>query len=285
MAPREDSLQYAGHRIAYDVYGEGDRVIVIAHGLLLNRRMYERLGPELAARGNRVVAVDLLGHGRSDRPTDPRLYNMLAFAEQLVALFDHLGLEAPVVGGTSLGANVSLELASLHPDRAGALLIEMPVLDNALLGAAMVFTPMLLALRFGEPLYRAVAAGARRIPRTTPLLDLGLDSLRQDPAPSRAVLEGILFGRTAPPSEERCKLAMPALVIGHRADPLHPFSDADMLVEEMPGARLVNANSILEWRLRPGRLDGELSGFLAEYYAGLGNANPDRLPSSARVIP
>ncbi len=109
--------------------------------------------------------------------------------------------------------------------------------------------------------------------------------MRQEPAPSRAVLEGILFGRTAPPSEERCKLAMPALVIGHRADPLHPFSDADMLVDEMPAARLVNANSIFEWRVRPGRLDEELSGFLAECYGGLGNANPDRLASSTRVIP
>lgn len=285
MAPSEDSFRYAGHRIAYDVYGEGDRVIVLAHGLLLTRRMYERLGSELAARGNRVVAVDLLGHGRSDRPTDPRLYNMPAFAEQLVALFDHLGLEAPVVGGTSLGANVGLELASRSPDRAGALFLEMPVLDNGLLGAAMVFTPMLLALRFGEPLYRVVATGARRIPRTHQLLDLGLDWLRQDPAPSRAVLEGILFGRTAPPSEERSRLAMPALVIGHRSDPLHPFSDADMLVEEMSAARLVDANSILEWRLSPSRLDDELSGFLADHYGGSGNGKPDRLASSARVIP
>ena len=34
-----------GHRITYDIYGEGDRVIVLVHGLLMNRRMYERLGP------------------------------------------------------------------------------------------------------------------------------------------------------------------------------------------------------------------------------------------------
>ena len=267
MAPLEGSFRYAGHRIAYDVYGEGDRVIVLVHGLLMNRRMYERLGPELAARGNRVVAVDLLGHGRSDRPADPRLYNMTTFADQLVALFDHLELAAPVVGGTSLGANVGLELGARHPERAGALFIEMPVLDNALLGAAMIFTPMLMILRFGAPVLRVVAAGARRIPRTNQLVDIGLDWIRQDPEPSRAVLEGILFGRTAPPREERQRLTMPALVIGHPSDPLHPFSDADMLVEEMPAARLIDANSILEWRLNPGRLDDELSDFLAEVYA------------------
>ena len=267
MAPLEGSFRYAGHRLTYDVYGEGEDVIVLVHGLLMNRRMYERLGPELAARGNRVVAVDLLGHGRADRPTDPRLYTMTSFAEQVLALLDHLGLEAPVVGGTSLGANVGLEFASRHPQRAGGLFIEMPVLDNALLGAALIFTPMLLLLRFGEPILNVLAAGARRIPRTVGLVDIGLDWIRQDPAPSRAVLEGILFGRTAPPREERKALRMPALVVGHPSDPLHPFTDADMVAEEMPNARLVDANSILEWRLNPGRLDDELSKFLKQVHA------------------
>ena len=56
-------------------------------------------------------------------------------------------------------------------------------------------------------------------------------------------------------------------MIGHPADPLHPFSDADMLVEEMPDARLVDANSILEWRVTPERLNDELAGFLDEVYA------------------
>jgi pimeloyl-ACP methyl ester carboxylesterase len=130
----------------------------------------------------------------------------------------------------------------------------------------MIFTPMLMGLRWGEPVLRWVAAGARRIPRTNYLVDIGLDWIRQDPEPSRAVLEGILFGRTAPPREERQRLTMPAFVVGHPSDPLHPFSDADMLVEEMPAARLVEANSIIEWRLSPGRLDDELSDFLEEVY-------------------
>ena len=99
------------------------------------------------------------------------------------------------------------------------------------------------------------------------LVDIGLDWLRQDPGPSRAVLEGILFHRTAPPHDERVRIAEPALVIGHPSDPLHPFSDADMLVEEMENARLVDANSILEWRLTPARLDDILEEFLREAYA------------------
>jgi len=262
----QGSLRYHGHRIEYEVHGEGDRVLVLVHGLLMNRRMYDRLAPEIAARGNRVIIVDLLGHGQSDKPPDMRIYSMNSFANQLAALIDHLELSTPVVGGTSLGANVALELAVHHPDHAGALFIEMPVLEDALLGAALMFTPILLGLRFGKPVLVPLSEALRRVPRTNHLVDIFLDWLRRDPDASQAVLEGVLFGGAAPASEVRRGITQPALVIGHPADPLHPFSDADMLVDEMPNARLVDANSILEWRITPARLNDELAGFLDDVY-------------------
>jgi len=276
----EGSFAYRGHRISYDVHGTGERVIVLIHGLLMNRRMYDTLAPDIASRGNRVVTVDLLGHGRSDRPANRQIYSMTAFADQVLALLDHLELEAPVVGGTSLGANVGLEFAAHHPARTGALFVEMPVLEDALLGAALIFTPVLLGLRFGSPLLKGVAALTRRIPRTNQLVDVGLDWIRQDPDPSRAVLEGILYGRTAPTAEERRELDQPALVVGHPNDPLHPFSDADMLVEDMANARLVDANSIVEWRLTPERLTNELADFLDEVYSQ-GDARSERRARTA----
>jgi hypothetical protein len=55
-------------------------------------------------------------------------------------------------------------------------------------------------------------------------------------------------------------------VIGHPADPLHPFSDADMVARELPNARFIDANSILEWRISPSRLDGELAAFLDDVW-------------------
>ena len=261
-------LDYNGFRISYDEYGSGERPIVLIHGLLMNRRMFDRLGPAMAERGNRVIAIDLLGHGRSDRPSEMTNYSMTFFAHQIVALLDHLDLEDAVIGGTSLGANVTLELAYLEPKRVKAMMVEMPVLDNALLAAAVVFTPLMVGLRFGEPLLKLLAAGARRIPRTTPMLDLGLDWIRQDPAPSEAVLEGLFLGSSAPHHQFRVQMEQPALVIGHHADPLHPFSDAGMLAEELPHARLIEATSILEWRISPKRLDGELGRFLDDVWQG-----------------
>jgi pimeloyl-ACP methyl ester carboxylesterase len=262
------SFRYQGqHTLRYDVYGEGDRVVVLVHGLLMNRRMYERLGPEMAARGNRVICLDLLGHGRSDRPDDPGLYSMTAFADQVKGLLDHMELERAVIGGTSLGANVALEFAAWHPDRIKALFLEMPVLENALTAVAVIFTPILVGLRFGTPMLKAMARLTSRVPRTNYFVDLLLDWVRQEPEPSGSVLEGLLLGRSAPPHEDRVRMDNPALVIGHPNDPLHPFNDADDLVAEMPKARLVNANSILEWRISPERLNNELAAFLDEVWA------------------
>ena len=263
---------YEGYRIEYDSYGEGDRVLVLIHGLLMNRHMFERLGPELAKRGNRVISIDMLGHGRSDRPEDLRLYSMPLFARQVVALLDHLELPAAVVGGTSLGANISLEMAVASPERVNGLFIEMPVLDNALPAVAATFAPVLLGLRLGRPVFEAVSLVASALPRTNYLLDIGLDWVRQRPGPSGAVLEGLLLGETAPHREQRRQIEQPALIVGHPRDPLHPFSDSGMLAEELANSHLIEADSIFEWRFRPDRLNAELAAFLTEVWAGLESA-------------
>jgi pimeloyl-ACP methyl ester carboxylesterase len=238
-------------------------------GLLLSQKMQTPLARELAARGNRVITFDPLGHGESDRPRDMWRYSMAAFAVQLVALLDHLELERAVVGGTSMGANITLEVAALAPDRLQGMVIEMPVLDNAIPACAAAFTPPLFALTFGEPVMKLVASAARKVPRDRVpfLLELGLDAISQEPGPSGAVLQGIIFGRTAPPRAERRTFEAPTLVIGHPRDPVHPFSDADMLAAELPNARLIDANSIIELRTRPARLTARIGEFVADCWS------------------
>ncbi len=263
-------FNYKGRTIAYDEYGSGARPIVLIHGLLMNRRMFDRLAPALAERGNRVITVDLLGHGRSDRPVEMVNYSMTLFADQVVALLDHLGLEQAVVGGTSLGANVSLETAHVYPDRVKALFCEMPVLDNALIACGAVFTPLMIGMRVGAPVLRPLARLLQRVPRSNQLLDIGLDWIRQDPEPSVSVLEGLFLGRIAPNHDERVQMDQPALVIGHQGDPLHPFSDSGMLADELANSRVVTARTIMEWRLEPDRLDDELSDWLEQVWGSMG---------------
>jgi pimeloyl-ACP methyl ester carboxylesterase len=263
MAPRTRSFRHDGHRLVYDEYGKGDRPIVLMPGLLFNRRMHQPLAEELADRGHRVLCLDLLGHGDSDRPEEMWEYSMTTFGAQAIGLLDHLGIEQAVLGGTSLGANSALEAAARDQSRVKGLLVEMPVLDNALLGCAIGFTPLLISLTFGAPVTRPLSRVARLLPRRGPLLGkMMLDWVSQDPKPSASLLQGLFFGRVAPPSEVRSTLRAPTLVIGHLRDPIHPFSDADMLVRELPSARLVEASSILELRTAPERLTTEIAEFV-----------------------
>jgi pimeloyl-ACP methyl ester carboxylesterase len=260
------SFEHRGQRLAYTVYGGGPRLAVLLHGLLFSQRMHAELARSLAAHGHRVVTLDLLGHGVSDRPRDMWRYSMTEFGREVVALLDHLEADEAVVLGTSLGANTTLEVAAMAPERLRGMVIEMPVLDNALPAAAIAFTPLLLGLTLGRPVTRAIAAAARRIPRRgVPWqLDILLDWIRQDPEPSAAVIQGLFFGRVAPDRTERRRLDTPALVIGHRHDAIHPFSDAGMLCDELPNARLLEADSIIELRVGPQRLTGEIAAFLDE---------------------
>ncbi|HUB74749.1 MAG TPA: alpha/beta hydrolase [Solirubrobacteraceae bacterium] len=283
-------LRTEGQRLAYTEYGGGPaavrsgggrgrtarsaqgagRPLILLHGLLLSQEMHKPLAEALAAHGNRVITLDLLGHGHSDRPRDMWRYSMPTYGRQVVALMDHLQLEQAVVMGTSLGANAALEAAAQRPERLRGLVIEMPVLDNGLLWSALTFTPLLVALTFGEPAMKLLARGARAVPRAL-LPHYGnvlLDLVRQEPGPGGALLQGLFFGRIAPPRDVRETLTMPTLVLGHPRDPVHPFSDAGMLVKEMQDARLLQAHSIVELRLQPQRLTAEIAAFLDEVWGG-----------------
>ena len=105
------------------------------------------------------------------------------------------------------------------------MVIEMPVLDNGLLWSALTFTPLLVALTFGEPVMKLLARATRAVPRR--LLphygNVMLDLVRQEPGPGGALLQGLFFGRVAPPRSERRTFTTPTLVLGHPRDPGAPL--------------------------------------------------------------
>jgi pimeloyl-ACP methyl ester carboxylesterase len=299
------SFTYEGHRLDYTEFGGGPaeltssggrgrtarsapangRPLILLHGLLLSQEMHRPLANALAARGNRVITLDLLGHGSSDRPREMWSYSMPIYGRQVIALMDHLRIERAVVMGTSLGANTALEVAAQSPERLQGLVIEMPVLDNGLLPSALTFAPLLVALTFGEPVMKLLAAATRAVPRG--LLphygNVALDTVRQEPGPGGALLQGLFFGRIAPPRSERRTFTTPTLVLGHHRDPVHPFTDAGMLAEEMPNARLLEANSLLELRFSPERLTDEIAGFLDEAWKTRGAKRPPKRAGRRRA--
>src|SRR5689334_3138573 len=183
-------------RLEYTEYGSGDDWVVLLHGLLMPRRMQQPLARAMAAQGLHVVTLDLLGHGRSDQPADPLVYSMTAFGEQVIALLDHLGAAQAVIGGTSLGANVSLEVAVIAPERVRGLIIEMPVLDNAVEAGILAFAPLMFAARFLPFTVNGVRMLTRPIPRGIVPFWAGiiLDTLDQRADSVAAVVHGLFFG-------------------------------------------------------------------------------------------
>ena len=255
------SFQTRGHRLAYTEFGEGKRWVLLMPGLLVPALMQEPLAMALAASGAHVLTLDPLGHGRSDRPEGMSEYSIESFAGDAIALLDHLDIDEAVVGGTSLGANVTREIARKAPQRVRGMIIEMPVLENAMVGG-----------------FRGTRDVSLLVPRR--LLpfwsNVALDVVRQDPVPSAALLKGLFFSHIAPYGAQRREMTMPALVIGHHIDPVHPFSDAGVLTDELPNARLVEASNILELRLRPDRLTAEIAGFVAACWSPRAVAKPRR---------
>lgn len=108
----------SGVAIAYRVAGEGPPV-VLAHAFALHSQANWALTgwiDALVAAGRSTIALDLRGHGQSDRPREPSAYGA-ALHEDVVRLLDHLGIERADFVGYSIGAWVGLGVLAVHPER------------------------------------------------------------------------------------------------------------------------------------------------------------------------
>lgn len=260
-------FDFDGFRIAYEERGRRKgafkRPFVLIHGLLLPRKHHYPFADYLVDRGNNVILIDLLGHGESDMPDHSRHYSMEQFGAQVAALLDHLDLNEAIVGGTSLGANVTLEVVSRAPDRVRAMFIEMPVLERAAPAAGVLFLPLVIAYAQAERTFERFGRVVRSIPRGFGIYpEVVLDVLSRDPIPSAAILHGLLTGRLAPHPSDREKFEQPTLIIGHERDLLHSFSDAAALHRELPNGDLIQANSFFQLRFPPNEVSRQIAAWL-----------------------
>jgi pimeloyl-ACP methyl ester carboxylesterase len=264
----QHTLAYGPYRLNYEVYGTGDRVLVWLHGLLLDANLSRHIARLLAAQGNRVVLLDLLGHGRSDKPRHAGPHRMDLYADQVLCLLDELGVDQVVLGGVSLGTNVSLLTAVRAPEKVRGLILEMPVLEWAVPAAALVFLPLLIQVHYARSALRLLSRVTARLPATgIGPLDSFIGIAASDPDEIAAVLHGVLIGPIAPTIDERRAITAPALVLGHGVDLIHSFSDAQRLARQLPDARLIRTRTFAELWVRPARLIGEITAFLDRVWA------------------
>jgi pimeloyl-ACP methyl ester carboxylesterase len=112
--------------VAYvELNPDGRDTLVFVHGLGSNLKFWRYQLDAFAAQGYRVIALDLLGYGKSDKPaTFP--YSMEAMADVVRELVRALDVEKPVLVGHSMGGHVSLTYAIRFPDELSALILTSP---------------------------------------------------------------------------------------------------------------------------------------------------------------
>ena len=219
-------------------------------------------------------------------------YSMGAFAEQLLALMDHLELEQAAVMGTSLGANTALEVASRAPERLRGMVIEMPVLDNALPASrADVHADPARAHVRGA---RDEAARARRARGPAP----AAAPLRQRPARHRppgtgsgrrAAAGPVLRAHRARIAASGARSRCPRSCSDTGATPCTRSPTRACSPPSCPHGRLLEADSLVELRLSPERLTDEIASFLDEIWrprargAGAPRARAERRDGAPRT--
>lgn len=251
-------------QIAYERWGRaGDPPVVLLHGILLDSGINRDLARRLVREGHEVVLLDFFGHGRSDRSSDPKDHRADFYAEQVLAVMDHLGLERAVIGGVSLGCIVTLHVAHKAPERVQAMVLEMPVMEWSAPWAIVMLGPLLLSSRYLPFVQERLARWLAKRPRprnevAATLMNTG----SMAPRHMAAILHGVLVGSIVPTEAQRRAMKMPALIIGHSRDRLHEFEDAWVLHQELEHSQLLEARHILELRTKPDRLWPQIRDFL-----------------------
>ena len=242
-----------GHVIAYQEAGPADGpVVVLLHGLASDADTWDRAIGPLAAHGLRVLAVDLIGHGHSDKPNGQ--YLLSDFADSLLHFMDALALSAATLCGHSFGGAIAIFFGARHPERvdrvvlvsAGGLGREVhPVLR----AAALPVAPALLRAALGPPFRRLYRnPGLHRALGLTPdnLVNLRRAARALGSEAGQASFFASLRGVIAPSGQRAASKEMrafaeqvPMLLIWNETDPVIPLAHARAHVSATPSSRLV----------------------------------------------
>ena len=113
----QKSLTFKNANISFSDQGKGTAVVLI-HGFLENATMWKNVVPEISKR-NRVVTIDLLGHGKTD--CLGYIHTMELFAETIAAVLKALRIRKCILVGHSLGGYIALAFAEKYPQKVKGL--------------------------------------------------------------------------------------------------------------------------------------------------------------------
>jgi pimeloyl-ACP methyl ester carboxylesterase/sugar phosphate isomerase/epimerase len=193
--------------------------------------------------GFRLLAFDCRGHGQTTPFGPNEKISLASFADDLLALMDHLGIARAVVGGISMGAAVALNFTVRHPDRVRGLILQRPAwLDGPRRENVEVYSTMAQLIR------RHGALKGLEVFKLSPTF---ATVMQQSPSAARSLIGQFLRPRAEEtvalleripldsPNRDRAEwraIKMPVLILANRNDPVHPFEYGETLAREIPGA-------------------------------------------------
>jgi pimeloyl-ACP methyl ester carboxylesterase len=241
------------HRLSYQECGplEGPTVLLL-HGLASDSDTWDRALLPLAECGVHVLALDLLGHGLSDKPVGG--YTLDDFADSLEQFLSALGVDAVTLGGHSLGGAIAIHFGYHHPARVERLVLVAAgglgrEVHPALRAASVPGADRVLGLAMQPRMQRLY--GHRQVHRALRLTSDNLVNLRRTRrslgnVEGRAVFFSALRSVIAPAGQRGSFLEMrylaehvPTLLVWSERDPVIPLAHAQATHAQLPGSRLV----------------------------------------------
>jgi pimeloyl-ACP methyl ester carboxylesterase len=229
-----------GCLLAYEDDGEG-KPVLWQHGLGADRSQPAEVFP--AVTGIRRLTLECRGHGNSELGDTSRL-SIATFAEDAIALLDHLGIRQVIAGGISLGAALSLRLAALHSNRVAGLVLARPAW---VVGRSATMAPYLeiatLLREFGtrEGAFRFAASKClAEVAAVSPDNAASLQSFFSQPNPDNTIALLSTIAADSPGIDEEgvAAIRVSALIIGTDQDFVHPLAYAQRLQQILPHAAL-----------------------------------------------
>jgi len=224
------TLRRDGVSLFYEEAKGDKQPILLVHGWCCDHSFFVPQFEHFASKGHRVVAVDLRGHGQSDKPHE--LYTMQLFADDLAFLCGELSLAKPVVVGHSMGGVVTFAFAVRYPELPSAIvMIDAGLAPPPAVGTAL--SDFIDGLR--GPQYRTAlgdyAASALFLPTDDAARKARILSTMTE-APQHVAVSALEGGHAYDASEARGRLAAPVLYIA--ADETPPRADITRLRELVP---------------------------------------------------
>jgi len=227
-----------GARIYWDEQGEGEPVLLIM-GLGYPSIMWYRTRPHLAAR-YRTIALDNRGVGRSDMPLGP--YSIALMASDAAAVLDASGFESAHVYGVSMGGMIAQEFALQYPSRVRSLILGCTASGGPHVVKAEPEVNRLLMSRGNLSPEEAAEAAVPFIydsATSRERIDEDLATRKEwlpKPEAYIAQLQGILSWEAYSRLDQ---ISAPTLVIHGLSDRLVPTANGKLIVDRIPGAKLV----------------------------------------------